>query len=399
MADSSQQKENRSSTFMALVAEDPFRLFFLIGIASGLLGISLWLLYYQKWLPYYPGTSHARILVHGFVWNFIAGFLLTALPRLLESKPISMGEAKTCAVLSVGSILLHTCNMTIGGDVLFFLANSLLMKMLIEAFRSRNDNPPPGFVLVPLSLFCAMAGTLLFILSNQFQLFPESYALARTLLYQGLTIPPILGIGAFFFPRFLGSINVQEQAVEDPNPASWNKHFSIAAITGLALIASFILEGFGITEVAYWLRGATIIVFFAMELRLGKLPDSKRIRNILLLSLFCFAAGFLYSAIFPEWRAAGIHTAFIGGVSLIIFLTAGRVVFGHTGRIEKLNKAFWPYGVASLIVFSLLARVWGDVMPRIQVSHYVYAAICWILAALIWVWKIYPLVTKESEDD
>ena len=68
-------------------AAEPFRLFFPLGILASFLGVLMWPAFFQGWIPFYPLEAHARMMVLGFGACFITGFLGTAGPRLLGSKP------------------------------------------------------------------------------------------------------------------------------------------------------------------------------------------------------------------------------------------------------------------------------------------------------------------------
>ena len=62
-------------------ATDPYRIFFPLGIILGMFGVSIWPLYYYGLTPGYSGRAHAFVQTDGFLFAFIAGFLLTAIPR------------------------------------------------------------------------------------------------------------------------------------------------------------------------------------------------------------------------------------------------------------------------------------------------------------------------------
>ncbi len=60
---------------------DAYRIFFPLGIVLGVFGVSIWPLYYFGVTEGYSGRSHAFVQTDGFLYAFIAGFLLTAIPR------------------------------------------------------------------------------------------------------------------------------------------------------------------------------------------------------------------------------------------------------------------------------------------------------------------------------
>jgi uncharacterized protein involved in response to NO len=73
-------------------SSDPYRIFFPLGIALGAAGVSIWLLYYYGLTEGYSGRAHAFVQTDGFLYAFIAGFLLTAIPRFTgtESSGVSI---------------------------------------------------------------------------------------------------------------------------------------------------------------------------------------------------------------------------------------------------------------------------------------------------------------------
>ena len=57
---------------------DAYRIFFPLGIVLGAAGVSIWPLYYYGFTEGYSGRAHALVQSEGFLYAFIAGFLLTA---------------------------------------------------------------------------------------------------------------------------------------------------------------------------------------------------------------------------------------------------------------------------------------------------------------------------------
>ncbi|HET6406863.1 MAG TPA: NnrS family protein, partial [Chthoniobacteraceae bacterium] len=78
--------------FAAMCCEEPFRVFFPLGLAYGLVGLILWPLFIWGVILQYPGLMHARVMVEGFMGAFIIGFLGTAGPRLLGANPFNGAE-------------------------------------------------------------------------------------------------------------------------------------------------------------------------------------------------------------------------------------------------------------------------------------------------------------------
>src|SRR5205814_2875685 len=70
---------------------DPYRIFFPLGIVLGACGVSIWPLYYYGVTEGYSGRAHALVQTDGFLYAFITGFLLTAIPRFTGTETPSRG--------------------------------------------------------------------------------------------------------------------------------------------------------------------------------------------------------------------------------------------------------------------------------------------------------------------
>ena len=109
-------------------------------------------------------------------------------------------------------------------------------------------------------------------------------------------------------------------------------------------------------------------------------------------------AGFLGIALLPGYRVALLHLTLIGGFAVIAFVVATRVVFGHSGNAAKLKKPNrWLKVAVGVMLLASATRVSGDFWPAIMVSHYVYGALAWIAAALLWSWHVLPKVLRRDE--
>ena len=78
---------------------EPYRLLFPLGAMIGVYGVMLWPAFVLGWIPFYPGIMHARIMVQGFVFCFMAGFLGSALTHMLEVKCMPLAATVAIAML------------------------------------------------------------------------------------------------------------------------------------------------------------------------------------------------------------------------------------------------------------------------------------------------------------
>ena len=82
-------------------------------------------------------------------------------------------------------------------------------------------------------------------------------------------------------------------------------------------------------------------------------------------------SGFILVAIFPAYRVGLLHLTLIGGFAVIAFTVATRVIFGHSGNLEKLKaKNRWLLVALGLMLFGMATRISGDFWPKIMASHY-----------------------------
>jgi uncharacterized protein involved in response to NO len=112
---------------------EPYRILFPLGAALGVLGALLWPAFVYGGLSMYPGIPHARIMVQGFVFSFVAGFLSSALPHMLEVKGLSPGQTCILAMLIILVAGLQVAGFTRLGDALFAVAVAVLLMLIAAA--------------------------------------------------------------------------------------------------------------------------------------------------------------------------------------------------------------------------------------------------------------------------
>ena len=110
-------------------------------------------------------------------------------------------------------------------------------------------------------------------------------------------------------------------------------------------------------------------------------------------------SGFLLGALFPVYRVGLLHLTLIGGFAIITFTVATRVIFGHSGNLEKLKGPNrWLLGAVGLMLFGMATRISGDLWPKIMASHYIYGATLWIGGVLLWSAFVLPkILAVETE--
>lgn len=368
-----------------MILEEPYRVFFPVGVLAGIWGVMLWPMLYAGVLSFYPGEAHTRIMIGGFMVAFITGFLGTAFPRLTGNRRWSAGELMVLLALWAMALASYSRNQIAAGDA----ALSAMLWVLIVVLAGRwifgnRDTPPPGFVLV-------FAGVLGGAVASAFLSFHAAPTLAqwqwaRLWLFQGLPLLPLMGIGPYLLPRFFGMPSRHSFDDSPRPPAGWWRRAMASIFAGMLVAASFALEVHGWAVAGQVLRASLILVWFALEtpvLRRGKISSTAG--NAVRWSIAGISLGIVCAAIWPFARVGSLHLFFTSGIALITLTAGTRVVLGHAGRHDLLRgRILWLRWLTGLVILAATTRMSADFLPAIRVSHHIYAAWTWVIVGSMW---------------
>src|SRR5687767_15578127 len=128
-------------SFLKAAAKEPFRIFFNQAITAGILGVALWPLHFYAGLESYPGVPHVRIMMFGFFGGFIFGFLGTALPRMLSTRPFALYETGLLLSFHAVMVVAFALERIFIGDLLLLALLATFVLCAARRFRSRRDTP------------------------------------------------------------------------------------------------------------------------------------------------------------------------------------------------------------------------------------------------------------------
>jgi uncharacterized protein involved in response to NO len=383
------------------IGKEPFRLFFPEGVLAGIVGVSLWPLHFGGLISLYPGQAHARIMACGLFGGFILGFLGTAVPRMLSVPPLGPGNVLLLLALHLAMVVsLFTGHVALG-DRLFLVLLGLFVVLMFRRARHRKDTPPPGFVLVGLAFLCVFAGTLLAVFQpGQDEAGAYWINLQRLLCYQGFVLLPILGVGPFILPRFFELPSPHDFPESLAPAAAWKKKAALALGAGVLIMGSFFMEVEGWFRTAHAVRFATTLVYLALEFPFHRAPRfSNALGACLRIAFAAMVGGFITIALWPAFRVSLLHLTLIGGFTVVAFTVATRVVFGHSGNLEKLRgRNRWMLVAVALMLLGMATRISGDFWPKIMVSHYTFGAMIWITGVLVWSCFVLPKVSQVDNE-
>jgi uncharacterized protein involved in response to NO len=376
--------------------EEPFRIFFPIGAFLALVGASLWPLNYAGALAEYPAILHARLMIEGFMASFIIGFLGTAGPRITSAPHFSRAEVLLLVTLDLFAAGLHFGGSHRAGDFLFALCLASFAVILGKRFVQRTDSPPPNFALVALGLLNGVIGALLIAIYEN-RLYAAPYRIGASLLEQGFVLLPMLGVAPYLLARLLNISRSDALPESRVLPPGWLPRAAFALTIGLTIDATFVVETFGWSTAAGWLRAGAVLLYLAM-----RMPRRGRsfLGDCLRAGLAGVVAGLAAEALRPQYRIGALHILFIGGFSFIVLTVAIRVIFGHSGNSHLFKKRLPFFIVVAVFIFlAMLSRYVADLAPKARNVHLVAAALFWIAAVVLWMVKVLPKVAIADREE
>lgn len=173
-------------------------------------------------------------------------------------------------------------------------------------------------------------------------------------------------------------------------------------IAAIALLASFPVEIWVNETAGLLLRAATFLFAISHVRWIGKKgsPEIGTLANALRIWCMPLAlAGLVVPAFIYSWHIALGHLLFIGGFGLVCLIAASRVIFGHSGPVERFaNRTRIARVIVFAAVLAALTRASADFLPEVMISHYQYAAWSWAAACALWtVWHTRRFFKKDGE--
>jgi uncharacterized protein involved in response to NO len=368
-----------------MVLEEPYRLFFPLGMLAGIWGVLLWPLFYGGHLGFYPNEAHARIMIGGFIGAFAVGFLGTAFPRLAGVRGWAAGEIAVLLVCWLLAVISWSRSMVGAGDEAFAACLVVMLAgMAVRLLRGRRDIPPPGFVLVLLGLAGTAVSALWLARGPLISL--ELWRFARLWYFQGFLLLPVMGIGPYLLPRFFGEPSGHSFDTSLKPPAGWWARALAAMVAGLCVMATLAVEAWGWPLAGQLARAFVVLAWFACETPVFRRPSQRNTPGTTVRwSIVSLAAGLACAAFWPHARIGSLHLFFVSGLGLVTMAVGARVILGHAGRHDLLGgKLVWLRWVFGLLVLAAATRMTSDFIPTVRVSHHIYAAWTWAAAALVW---------------
>ena len=383
---------------------DPYRIFFPLGILLGVAGVSIWPAYWAGLTAGYSGRAHAFVQIEGFLYAFIAGFLLTAIPRFTGTTPPSRTTQWLLAAAVAAASVAFELEAFAVGHALFLAVHAPVMALAVARVRRRRTSPPESFALVGFGMVAGAAGALVNAAVAWGGIGPAWDVLGRRLLTEGMVLLLVLGVGGFLGPRLLGFAalpqvqNLSVASTEGRPPLFSGRRTGVYAAAGAAIVLSVVLEyGLGVAGMALVRAGIATLLILA-TIRPWQPPATRTTLAWCVWSAhWLLIAGLWLVALAPAYRVDLLHVVFMGGFTLLILAVAMRVVLSHGGHALTHERRSWPLriGIATGLV-ALLARLGAAFAPESFFEHLAIAAFLWIGGMLFWGMHVVQFIRRAS---
>lgn len=358
----------------SIIASEPFRLFFPVGVIYLLCGIFLWVP--QIWSSGdYPVALHRYLVLNGFTGSFIGGFLMTAVPRFSKTEHARGMEVFFFFSLTfLGMILAHLNQETF----VFFVSAmqpAFLLFFLLRRIVKRRENPPYSFIFIFVGLFFWMISALasIFIDSEGF----------KSLHYEGAVVAIILGVGSRLIPGILGHVEIvkgQREKYETPLPILKTVPWYFFLIV-MSFIASYFLE----ERLGSIIRAIVVgVIGFGYWKLFSRPQEQTALTWSIWLSGWCIVLSFILKGVWAEGYIHTSHAFFISGIVLLSLLIGTRVLQSHGPKDKNLENWKGIYLISFLIILSGATRVSAFIMPESYLTHLGYSAIILGIAVIVW---------------
>lgn len=322
---------------------DPYSYLFPLGILSATLAVLLWVGFDLKWIHFFPKQAHANLMFFSFFWSFIAGFLMTAIPKMTQTFAAQKAELAITVGFVILQWLVNLNNQIYFSVLLFFIQSLVLLTFVIRRFLKKKQLPFEGFIFLPAAFVSAIIGLICFFIKGE-----EAYSLLYLFSGQAFVLNLICGLGSRLIPvltRIPMSLSPDQKG-----SVSKMKEMIILMLT---LNTTFLIEAFYTEKLGYALR---FIVFSIILIRYFKIFHKPSIRSFvgigLRLSLYVMVFSYLALAVMNGAVLPILHFVFIGGFTLVTLMVATRVTIAHGGEsldLELKSKTLILTSVTLLI--------------------------------------------------
>lgn len=361
----------------------PYQIFFPIGILCSILAVGVWFVQDLNWFSAPAIFIHSRLIIGGFIWSFIVGFLMTAIPRMTGTSSVNIFEFIIAFLLIVFQIIQ---SWTMDGRWFYGANIAIVFFLLFYGGRRivKSVKPIPVFFShVGLAMCLAILGA-----SYHFR--GDTY-LGVHLYHVGTVLLLVLGIGTRFFSFLSGLPSEFENAPK--------AHHYIFHCLGLSMAGLLFLSGSGYPN-AYLGLFLVSLFYLLFVWKVFRSSDrSSALKYGVRIVASTIPITFLMCWLQPHLYITWLHLLFIGSFSMITFAVATRVTLAHgsySTDLEMKSKALWfvlsflSLGIVSRVLYGFSEGLWKKSFLHLAATFWILAVICWCYSFLVKIFKPGP---------
>lgn len=374
---------------MKMLFKEPFRLFFPLAIIQLIIGVAIWIP--QFFSPeYYPTQLHRSLVINGYLYSMILGFLLTALPQFTKSSETTKIEFSLAFILALAPSYAGFMANAQTLSIISLLQASFLIFYVLKRFVTMKTNPPYSFIFMPVAL-------LLWCVADLRHLFLDDPA-SLLLFYEAATMAFIIAIGTRLVPGLLG-----HQEIVDYQRGIYETQTSFLKMIPKGFLLMTIVYGlsaFSFERDLSFLRVGVLTSIALSYWRIFSLPTEK---TSYAWSVWLCIWGILITSylklFFPEYGIHISHGYFLMAIVLLSLLVGTRVVRAHYIKDSQLEKSRLLYVLVGLLFLAAATRVTAPLLARGYENHLAYSSIVLISSSFLWIYLvwIHKVRTKKSQ--
>lgn len=350
------EQSNKSDSFDV----EPYRILFPIGILCSFVGILLWIFVQFRMISFYPNFAHGNLMYFGFMWAFIAGFLMTAIPKMTSTFTATIAEVSIAILLCMLQLTLNLRNEILPSSYLVIFQQLFLIYFITRRFTKAKKMPFASILFIPAALLISLAGSLIYS-------FNADRSVLLLLSGEAFILNLILGLGSRLIPVIsrLPNALMPNQASQEP------LQFFNTLVLVVMFNLTFITQLLGFENFSLFSR--TLIITYVLFKNFSILTKPVKWTAVgvgLKISTALLPLGTLLSAPYFGSPLAGLHVLYIGGFVLVTLLISTRVVLAHGGEsldYEVSSKRVMTF-TACLVSASILRYSAGYQVTSLSVQ-------------------------------
>jgi len=365
--------------------DNPYKPLFALGIVSGVLGVIMWPLFNHQIIGFYPKQAHSQIMFFGFFWSFVAGFLMTAIPRMTGTDFASLAAVLVSIMLVCAQVILNYTDYYPYSGFIALIQFGFLLNFILPRFLQKKKIPFDGFLFFPAAFGMSILGVLLyyFYKDSRFLVLFSGEAFLTNL---------IVGLGS----RLIPALSRLPNAFMHPGMTTTLKWKS-TLLKVVLLNISFVLEVMGFKVISYILR-ILVVGYIAIDsfgiFKLGNVYSNmgSGLKISILFLWISYVSRFFYV---DHSAIASAHILYIGGFTLLTLLIATRVTLAHSQT--SLDYELRSSLIAAIIISILFATAFRWMSNYDFNGHWLYLSLSFfVFGLLLWLYKHLSLVRSAT---